>query len=73
MSWLWWNVVGLAVCLGVALAVQRIADAGSAASARPASPEPAPLQWPAVYVRLLLAAFAAALLAAAAIQSWLHP
>lgn len=73
VSWLWWNVVGLAVCLGVALAVQRIADAGSAASARPASPEPAPLQWPAVYVRLLLAAFAAALLAAAAIQSWLHP
>ncbi|HNR37739.1 MAG TPA: sodium transporter [Acidobacteriota bacterium] len=71
ISWLWWNVIGLIVCVVVILSVQRITGRGQLVEVRP--PDAGVSGRPTGFIVTLLVTFGVILVAAAAIEGWLRP
>ncbi|HQP73918.1 MAG TPA: hypothetical protein PLU41_07840, partial [Acidobacteriota bacterium] len=71
ISWLWWNVIGLIVCVVVILSVQRITGRGQPVEVRP--PDAGVSGRPTGFIVTLLVTFGVILVAAAAIEGWLRP
>lgn len=72
ISWLWWNVIGLIVCVAMVLSVQRITGCGQPAGFRP-PPDAVVSRRPNGLIVTLLVTFGVILVAAAAIEGWLRP